>query len=83
MNTPKYAKKMVRLWMEKMTEHPMFTTPEKMLVEREAFLNQLLVELRNMEVKRLECPSNSPRLSSSSIQMKIETPDTRPPELGL
>ena len=81
--SPISTKKMVRLWMKKMLEHPMFTTPEKMLAEREEFLDRLLVELQKIEVKRLECPPNSVGLSSSSIKLKFETPDTKPPELGL
>jgi hypothetical protein len=82
-NTPKYAKKLVRIWMEKMQKHPMFTTPEKMLAERSEFLDRLLIELQNIEMKRLECPADTPRLSTVSIRQVPEPSINKPPELGL
>ena len=80
---PKHAADLVRAWLARMAEHPMFATPELMLKEREEFLDRLLIELQKMEVHRLENTGNSPRLSIDSVQLQIETPKEKPEDLAL
>jgi len=80
---PKYAADLVRRWLDKMAEHPMFATPELMLKEREEFLDRLLIELEKMDVRILESPSGSPRLSITNTQFQIVTPKEQPDDLAL
>lgn len=80
---PKYAADLVRRWLDKMAEHPMFATPELMLKEREEFLDRLLIELEKMDVRKLESPSGSPRLSAVNTQLQIVTPKEQPDDLAL
>lgn len=80
---PKYAADLVRRWLDKMAEHPMFATPELMLKEREKFLDRLLIELQKMDVRKLEAPFGSPRLSVTDIPLQIVTPKEQPDDLVL
>ena len=83
LKSPRYAVNAIRTWLRKLHQHPAYASPQTMQKERDAFLDCLLLELEEINRKRIANSEQTRGLPGSKDSVRILIPKDKPEDLLL
>ena len=81
--SPRFAVEVIQAWLRKLHQHPAYASPQTMQKERDEFLDRLLLELEDINMKRIANSEQTRGLPGSKDSVRILIPKDKPEDLLL
>ena len=81
--SPKFAAEETQTWLRKLNQHPAYASPQTMQKERDAFLDCLMLELEDINMKQIANSEQTRGLPGSKDSVRILIPKDKPEDLLL